>query len=128
MLAPEQENDADVRREDQDRINRFARLNARLQDVRLERQELKRALESLDDASTELMMLSGGDGVMIVSGEAFLETSEEDAVRHCDQQLEKLQEESDKLEEEERTITEEQSTLKAVLYGRFGKSINLETS
>ena len=41
MLAPEDENEADVRREDQDRINQFARLNARLQDNRVEREEVK---------------------------------------------------------------------------------------
>jgi prefoldin subunit 4 len=41
MLAPEEENEAEVRREDQDRINRFARLNARLNDNRTEREEVK---------------------------------------------------------------------------------------
>lgn len=128
MLKPEDENDADVRREDQDRINRFARLNARLQDLRMERQELKRALESLDDASTELMMGGEESGtVMILAGEAFMETTEDDAVQYCDKQIEKLQEESDKLEEEEKEIVAEQATLKSQLYGRFGKSINLES-
>jgi len=41
MLAPEDENDAEVRREDQVNINRFARLNARLHEVRQERESLK---------------------------------------------------------------------------------------
>ena len=41
MLAPRDENDAEVRREDQDNINRFARLNTRLHSVRDERQQLK---------------------------------------------------------------------------------------
>jgi prefoldin subunit 4 len=41
MLAPEEENEAEVRREDQDRINRFARLNARLHDLRQEMVDLK---------------------------------------------------------------------------------------
>jgi hypothetical protein len=40
MLAPEDENEADVRREDQDRINQFARLNARLEENRAEREEV----------------------------------------------------------------------------------------
>ncbi len=34
ILAKEEENDAEVRREDQDRINEFGRLNARLHEVR----------------------------------------------------------------------------------------------
>lgn len=41
MLAPEEENDAEVRREDQDNINRFARLNARLHALREERKALQ---------------------------------------------------------------------------------------
>lgn len=41
MLAPEEENDAEVRREDQNRINRFARLNAQLHEVRRELVDIK---------------------------------------------------------------------------------------
>ena len=41
MLAAEDENEAEVRREDQENINRFARLNARLAVVRSERDALK---------------------------------------------------------------------------------------
>ena len=41
MIAPEDENESEVRREDQDRINQFARLNARKQDVVFEQQQLK---------------------------------------------------------------------------------------
>ena len=41
MLATEDENDAEVRREDQENINRFARLNARLATVRGQRDALK---------------------------------------------------------------------------------------
>lgn len=41
MLKPEEENEAEVRREDQDNINKFARLNAKLHEVRAEREQLK---------------------------------------------------------------------------------------
>ena len=64
MIAPrpaEEECDAEVRREDQARINQFARLNARLDEMRRDRATLQHDLEGLDDASTELMMLGGGD-------------------------------------------------------------------
>ena len=37
VVPSEEENDAEVRREDQDNINKFARLNARLHDLRSER-------------------------------------------------------------------------------------------
>jgi hypothetical protein len=41
MLAPEEENESEVRRVDQDNINKFARLNARLHDGRSERERFK---------------------------------------------------------------------------------------
>jgi hypothetical protein len=41
MIAKEDENDNEVRREDQDRINQFARLNARLQENKYEREQIK---------------------------------------------------------------------------------------
>jgi len=127
MLAPEEENESEVRREDQTRINNFARLNARLGEIRAEREELKRTLEGLDDASTELMM-GTGDAVLLLMGEAFAETDEDAAVQYCEGQVEILQATVDKLESEEAAILSEQEELKKVLYGRFGKSINLESS
>jgi hypothetical protein len=41
MLAAEEENESEVRRVDQDNINKFARLNARLHDAQNERERLK---------------------------------------------------------------------------------------
>jgi len=41
MLSKEEENDAEVRREDQENINSFGRLNARLQEVQEEQAVLK---------------------------------------------------------------------------------------
>jgi hypothetical protein len=41
MISPQDENNNEVRREDQDNINKFARLNARLHEVRREQSELK---------------------------------------------------------------------------------------
>jgi prefoldin subunit 4 len=125
MIAPEDENNNEVRREDQDNINQFARLNVRLHEVRREQAELKKELERLDDASTELMMGSGGD-VMLFLGEAFFETKEDAATDFCEAEVDRAQASLSRLEEEEREILARQAEIKAILYGRFGKSINLE--
>jgi Prefoldin subunit len=94
----------------------------------------QRGLEGLDDAGTELMM-GGGDNdndaasdapVMIYSGEAFFETSEDDAVAFCESETEKLQARLDQLVSEQEEILSEQEQLKQILYARFGKSINLD--
>jgi prefoldin subunit 4 len=83
-------------------------------------------MERLDDAATELMMASGGDKVMLMMGEAFFETSEQEATEHCEAQVEVCQAQVEKLEQEEATILEAQAELKKLLYSRFGKSIQLE--
>ena len=79
----------------------------------------------MDDASTELMMASG-DKVMLYLGEAFFEATEEEATEFCEAKVEELQEKLNALQEEENAIVEEQDELKKILYGRFGKSIQLE--
>ena len=83
-------------------------------------------MELLDDASTELMMGSGECNVLLLSGEAFFDTSEEDAVSYCEKQVETYQTLLDEIRVREQIIQTEQGELKQLLYHRFGKSINLE--
>ena len=87
---------------------------------------LQKSLERLEDASTELMMASAGDTVMLLIGESFFETNEDSATEYCESEVEKLSAKLESLVEEETKVTEEQEALKKVLYARFGKSIQLE--
>ena len=64
--------------------------------------------------------------MLMMGEETFFETSEESATEYCEGQVEKHQAELDNLSQEETYIIEEQAALKAILYGRFGKSIQLE--
>jgi prefoldin subunit 4 len=127
ILEREEENDAEVRREDQENINSFGRLNARLHELRDEKTELKEKMDKLEDASTELMMASG-DKVMLNLGNAFFEADEDEATEYCEDKVSKIETMIESLTEEEDGILDEQKKLKALLYGRFGKSINLEDS
>jgi prefoldin subunit 4 len=86
----------------------------------------QRTLEGIDDASTELMMGNGEMVMVLFGGETFFEASEEAATEYCEKQVEKYQTELDKLSQEESSILEEQTNLKKILYGRFGKAIQLE--
>ncbi|GMI51992.1 hypothetical protein TeGR_g14799 [Tetraparma gracilis] len=125
MLTREQEVDVEVTPHDQNNINEFGRLNARLHEARGEHEGYKGRLEKLDDACTELMM-GGGEDVHLLLGDAFIVASEEDATKYCEDQVEALQEVVDGLEEEKGSILSRQKELKTALYGRFGSSINLE--
>ena len=71
-------------------------------------------------------MMGDGDNVMLRLGGAMFEATEEEATEYCEAEVERQQEILDKLSEEEAGIVERQETLKKILYGRFGKSINLE--
>ena len=88
-------------------------------------QNTQKLLEKIDDASTELMM-GTGDKVMLRLGEAMFEATEDEATEFCEAEVERHQETLDKFGEEETDILERQGELKKILYGRFGKSINLE--
>jgi prefoldin subunit 4 len=85
----------------------------------------KKSLERLDDASTDLMMASG-DKVMLLVGESFFETTEDNATEYCEAEVERLQKLIETMGDEEKTIIDKQNELKKILYGRFGKSIQLE--
>jgi prefoldin subunit 4 len=71
-------------------------------------------------------MMGTGDQVLLLTGEAFFETTEEDATAYCEGEVERMQGQVDALTIEESEILEMQAALKLILYGRFGKSINLE--
>jgi prefoldin subunit 4 len=71
-------------------------------------------------------MMGSGDAVMLNLGNAYFEIEEEEASAFCDDEVTKMQVIVDKLDEEEGGILRQQKVLKAALYGRFGKSINLE--
>lgn len=70
--------------------------------------------------------MGSGDKVMLMMGETFFEASEEDVTEYCEEEVEKKQAQVDELAQEEVDILEQQATLKKILYGRFGKSIQLE--
>ena len=80
-MSTVKQEDVDVCLVDQEQINEFGRLNNRLLEIRAEINQSVIDNEKLDDASAELMMAtSGGDStVMILIGEAFIESSEESA-------------------------------------------------
>jgi len=83
ILSPEDENENEVRRDDQENINKFGRLNVRLHEVRYTILEKKKHLERIDDASTELMM-GNGSNVMVQYGDTFFETSEDKVTNYCE--------------------------------------------
>ncbi|EWG52915.1 prefoldin subunit 4 [Fusarium verticillioides 7600] len=130
MLSKADEEAADeveVRREDQDKINRFSRLHQREILLGEELSTKTKEKEELDDLSTELELADEDEKIQYKIGDAFFHVSVEQAQEMLEQATEKLEEESTSLEEKLSSIREEMTKLKVELYARFGKQINLET-
>ncbi|CCT71536.1 probable Gim complex component GIM3 [Fusarium fujikuroi] len=130
MLSKADEQAADeveVRREDQDKINRFSRLHQREILLEEELSTKTKEKEELDDLSTELELADEDEKIQYKIGDAFFHVSVEQAQEMLEQATEKLEEESTFLEEKLSSIREEMTQLKVELYARFGKQINLET-
>ncbi|GKU00652.1 prefoldin subunit 4 [Fusarium langsethiae] len=130
MLSKADEEAADeveVRREDQDKINRFSRLHQRELVLGDELSAKNKEKEELDDLSTELELADEDEKIQYKIGDAFFHVSVEQAQEMLEKATETLEEESTSLEEKLSSIREEMTKLKVDLYARFGKQINLET-
>lgn len=117
--------------EDQQKINRFARLNARTEEIKDELKGKKLALQNMDDALNEISAAEleddSGEGVRIQEGEAFVQFDYESASSWVETKKKVLEQEVASANDTIESIREEMNQLKTALYAKFGKeNINLE--
>ncbi|KFA60891.1 hypothetical protein S40285_04853 [Stachybotrys chlorohalonatus IBT 40285] len=130
MLSKEDEKAADeveVRREDQDNINRFSRLHQRELVLEDELKTKTKEKEELDDLTTELELADEEEKIQYKIGDAFFHLPLEQAQEMLGAATSTIEEETSELEDKLASIREEMTQLKVQLYARFGKQINLET-
>jgi prefoldin subunit 4 len=131
MLTKEEEDamgdEVEVRREDQDKINKFSRLHQRELSIEEELKTKNKEKEELDDITNELELADEDDTVPYKIGDAFFHLPLPQAQEMLEHSTARLDEEIGELEEKMGTIREEMTQLKVELYARFGKTINLET-
>ncbi|CAG8716521.1 14953_t:CDS:2 [Gigaspora margarita] len=122
MINQDEEVEAEVTWEDQQNINSFSKLNVKFSDIEERYGEKKQEDEYLDDLLQELEQqeLLGDEG------DAFISITLEDAVQRTKREKEFLSEELKKLRNGMDSLTTEMEKLKVLLYGKFGKAINLE--
>uniref|UniRef100_S4R7L1 Prefoldin subunit 4 n=1 Tax=Petromyzon marinus TaxID=7757 RepID=S4R7L1_PETMA len=119
--------DVNVTFEDQQQINKFARNNTRLVDLKDEIELKKKELQNLQDAADDLMMLD--DDSMLIPyhiGEVFICHSQEETQEMLEAAKKSMEEEIAALEARAVTIKKLLSELKVQLYAKFGTNINLE--
>ncbi|XP_012276099.1 prefoldin subunit 4 [Orussus abietinus] len=112
--------------EDQQKINRFARLNAKLEDYKEEIKIKQNSIKNLDDASDELALLDDAVKIPYQFGEVFVAHNLE-KTQHClEAAKEKKQAEITELDKKCASLKSVMSELKTQLYAKFGDHINLE--
>ncbi|KAL2006482.1 hypothetical protein VTN00DRAFT_9150 [Thermoascus crustaceus] len=132
MLSKEDEasaggEDTEVRREDQDKINRFSRLHAREAVLEEQLKAKQKDKEDLEEISTELELADEDELVPYKIGDSFISLPLSEAQSMLAASTEQIEGEVSRLEESLSDLREEMQQLKVALYARFGRSINLET-
>ncbi|KAK3899594.1 Prefoldin subunit-domain-containing protein [Staphylotrichum tortipilum] len=131
MLTKEEEDamgdEVEVRREDQDKINKFSRLHQHELSIEEELTAKNKEKEELDDITTELELADEDESVPYKIGDAFFHLPLPQAQEMLGLSTARLEEEISELEDRLGNIREEMTQLKVDLYARFGKTINLET-
>ncbi|KAK5116437.1 hypothetical protein LTR62_007984 [Meristemomyces frigidus] len=130
MLSQEEEAQAgeekEVRREDQEKINRFSRLHSREKGVDEQLKAKEKEKEDLEEISSELELADEEEKVPYKIGDSFFALPVVEVQDLLSSSVERINNEVGSLEEKLSELREEMNDLKAALYGRFGRSINLE--
>ncbi|KAI0007530.1 prefoldin subunit 4 [Xylariaceae sp. FL0662B] len=130
MLTKEDEaagEEVEVRREDQDKINKFSRLHQRELNLEEELKTKSKEKEEIDDITMELELADEDDKIPYKIGDAFFHLPLPKAQEMLESSSSQIDEDVSALEDKLGTIREEMTQLKVELYARFGRSINLET-
>lgn len=136
--------EAEVTLEDQKSINRFARLNAKEEDLDVMLKNLQRQLDNVKEANDELMLADDDDdldaeldgdsaaatrdysNIHFRVGESFMAMDKDEAEQMLEEKRKELDVEVAELQVRIAPMKEEMSNIKAKLYAKFGTNINLD--
>ncbi|KAG8936967.1 hypothetical protein FRC03_000251 [Tulasnella sp. 419] len=122
----DEETDVEVTWEDQQKINTFSKLNARLSEAEELLKKKKQEKEALDDLSQEIELFDEEEPVLYKVGEAFVHIPVPRAQKMLEAEQKELEKEISDLQDRAEECEKVMKELKVVLYGKFGKAINLD--
>ncbi|XP_071038181.1 prefoldin subunit 4 [Parasteatoda tepidariorum] len=125
-MAASVDSDLHVSFEDQQKINKFARHNSRLDDIMDELKAKENELQALEDAESELLMCADEEKTPFRIGDVFVFVTMDQAQEMLADKKESISEEAKVLKEQQESIKQTMSDLKVQLYAKFGNNINLE--
>lgn len=121
MTAEEAE--VDVSWEDQQKINTFGRLNIRREEVEEEIAQLKEELNKVNDAADEIII---SDDVKFHVGDVYVDVDTDTCEQMLEVERKRVNKQLKSLESEHVLLSSKMKELKAQLYAKFGRNINLE--
>ena len=130
MAGPGPDKDVHISLEDQQKINKFARHNQRLEDIKDELKLKEAELVTLGDASNDVEEFSltseEGEKIPYMVGEIFVKETPDDVLTLLDNKKSDIKAEIKVMEEQANSIKGVMTDLKTHLYAKFGDAINLE--
>ncbi|XP_067002776.1 prefoldin subunit 4 isoform X2 [Anabrus simplex] len=121
------DSDVHITYEDQQKINKFARHNAKLEDLKEELKQKQNEMKNLEEACEELeLMDEDSEKIPYFMGEVFVYQNVDCTQKTLEEAKTKVSEEIKKLEVKCTEIRNVMSDLKTQLYAKFGNNINLE--
>ncbi|KAG4101564.1 Prefoldin, subunit 4 [Neocallimastix lanati (nom. inval.)] len=131
LLNESEEVDVEVNWEDQQNINLFSTLNIKLENYEAEFEKVKKEKEYMDDLQQEIEQLEllsedENEKVKFLIGDAFVEITIPECQELIEEKLAIFEKQLDDYQTKIDDANEQMAKLKAILYGKFGKSINLE--
>ncbi|KAL1935294.1 hypothetical protein VTP01DRAFT_4434 [Rhizomucor pusillus] len=128
VLSQKADADADVEVSwaDQQKINQFSKLNAKIDDLEERYEKLKQEKEYLDDVSMELELADEDEPIRHKVGDAFVHIPVSEAMEKLEKESNKLNLELESVKGEIDSVQNQMSELKKELYAKFGNAINLE--
>ncbi|SPP76921.1 probable prefoldin subunit 4 [Drosophila guanche] len=118
--------DVHISFEDQLRINRFAKHNARLDDLKVELDVKKNELKCVEEALDEIELFDEDEDIPFLVGEVFLSHKLGKTQELLAETKDMVIKEIANIEAKAKAIKVEMDDLKAHLYQRFGSNISLE--
>ncbi|CAG5087732.1 Similar to PFDN4: Prefoldin subunit 4 (Homo sapiens) [Cotesia congregata] len=120
------DSDVHISYEDQQKINKFAKQNAQMDDLKEELKLKQNDLKNLQDASDELALMDDDAKIPYRIGDLFVSQDVEKTQACLEEAKEKKLAEIKLLETKCADLKSVMTDLKAQLYAKFGSHINLE--
>jgi len=115
-------------REDALKIAKFSKLNLHKQRLEMDLKQLKDEVVAISDGLEDLEVCIDDDSALLMIGDVFIPTEDDQVEEYCQAMREKLQARIEQKSNDLNTLLTDLDTLRVGLKSRLGDSVNLEES